>query len=83
MLLKLKIAAARQHAPASQVWSSVVAYFRARRQRTRDRRILSHMNDHILRDIGLKPIHLQSARPGLKPNYLKVRGRNAFGTAPI
>jgi uncharacterized protein YjiS (DUF1127 family) len=53
MLLKLKIAATKQHAPVSQVWSSIVVYLRARRQRTRDRRILARMNDHNLRDIGL------------------------------
>ena len=52
MLLKLKIAATKQHAPINQVWSTIAAFIRARRQRTRDRHILSHMNDHILRDIG-------------------------------
>lgn len=51
MLLKLKIAAAKQHAPVNQFWSTIVAYIRARRQR--DQRILSRMNDHNLRDIGL------------------------------
>lgn len=53
MLLKLKIAATKQHAPVNQVWSSIVAYLRARRQRARDRRILARMSDHNLRDIGL------------------------------
>jgi uncharacterized protein YjiS (DUF1127 family) len=53
MLLKLKIAAAKQHAPINHVWSTIVAFIRARRQRARDRRTLSRMNDHILRDIGL------------------------------
>lgn len=53
MLLKLRIAAARQRAPVNHVWSTIVAYLRARRQRARDRRILSRMNDHSLRDIGL------------------------------
>lgn len=53
MLLKLKIAAPKQYAPVSLVWSTIVAYLRARRQRARDRRALSCMNDHILRDIGL------------------------------
>jgi uncharacterized protein YjiS (DUF1127 family) len=53
MLLKLKIAAIRQHAPVNQFWSTIVAYLRARRQRARDRRILARMNDHNLRDIGL------------------------------
>ena len=53
MLLKLKIAATKQHAPVNHVWSTIVAFIRARRQRARDRRILSRMNDHNLRDIGL------------------------------
>lgn len=53
MLLKLRIAAARQHAPVNQVWSAVAAFIRARCQRARDRRVLSRMNDHNLRDIGL------------------------------
>ena len=53
MLLKLKIAAAEQHAPVNQIWSTLVARIRARRQRARDRRILARMNDHNLRDIGL------------------------------
>ncbi|MEP7171971.1 MAG: DUF1127 domain-containing protein [Aestuariivirga sp.] len=53
MLLKLKIAAARQHTPVSHVWSTVVAHLRARRQRARDRRIFARMNDNDLRDIGL------------------------------
>ena len=53
MLLKLKIAATRQYAPVNQFWSTIVAFIRARRQRTRDRRAISRMNDHMLRDIGL------------------------------
>ena len=53
MLLKLKIAATRQHAPVNHAWSTIVAYLRARRQRACDRRILTRMNDHNLRDIGL------------------------------
>ncbi len=53
MLLKLKIAATKQHAPVNQAWSAIVAYVRARRQRARDRRILVRMNDRDLRDIGL------------------------------
>ena len=53
MLLKLKIAATKQYAPVSQVWSTIAACVRAHRQRTRDRQILSQMNDHNLRDIGL------------------------------
>ena len=53
MLLKLKIAAARQHAPVNHSGQPSLPYLRARRQRARDRRILSRMNDHNLRDIGL------------------------------
>jgi uncharacterized protein YjiS (DUF1127 family) len=53
MLLKLKIAAASQQAPVSQIWSTIVTYVRASRQRARDRRVLARMNDHNLRDIGL------------------------------
>jgi uncharacterized protein YjiS (DUF1127 family) len=53
MLLKLKIAVAKPHAPVNQFWSIIITYVRARRQRARDRRILGHMNDHNLRDIGL------------------------------
>lgn len=53
MLLKLKIAATKRHLPVNQVWSTFVAFIRARRQRARDRRILAHMNDHNLRDLGL------------------------------
>ncbi len=53
MLLKLKIAATKQYAPVNQVWSTLAACVRAHRQRTRDRRILLHMNDHNLRDLGL------------------------------
>lgn len=46
MLLKLKIATTKHPAPANHSWSTIVAYLR-------DRRILSHMNEHNLRDIGL------------------------------
>lgn len=54
MLLKLKIAIPKQHAPVNQAWSTTIAAFiRAHRQRARDRRILARMNDHSLRDIGL------------------------------
>ena len=53
MLLKLKIAATKQYAPVSQVWSTIAACVRAHRQRTHDRHILSHMNDRNLRDLGL------------------------------
>jgi uncharacterized protein YjiS (DUF1127 family) len=53
MLLKLKIAATKQYAPVSQVWSTIAARVRAHRQRIRDRHILSHLNDRNLRDLGL------------------------------
>jgi len=54
MLLKLKIAATKHHAPVNQVWSAILVFIRVRRQHARDRRILSHMNGHNLRDIGLR-----------------------------
>ena len=53
MLLKLKIADTKLHAPVNQIWSTIAALVRAQRQRTRDRRILSHLNESNLRDIGL------------------------------
>jgi uncharacterized protein YjiS (DUF1127 family) len=53
MLLKLKFAVPKQHAPVNQAWSTIVAVIRARRQRAHDRRLLSRLNDHNLRDIGL------------------------------
>jgi uncharacterized protein YjiS (DUF1127 family) len=53
MVLKLKIAIPKQRAPVNRVWSTIVAFVRARRQHDRDWRILSRMNDHNLRDIGL------------------------------
>jgi uncharacterized protein YjiS (DUF1127 family) len=53
MLLKLNIAATKQRLPVNQVWSAIAAYFRSHKQRSRDRRILMHMNDHDLRDLGL------------------------------
>jgi uncharacterized protein YjiS (DUF1127 family) len=53
MLLKLKIAVTKQHGQVNQAWSAIAAYFRSRKQRSRDHRILSQMNDHNLRDIGL------------------------------
>jgi uncharacterized protein YjiS (DUF1127 family) len=52
MLLKFTTVAAKPHLQVNQVWSAVAAYFRSRRQRSRDRRILMHMNDHDLRDFG-------------------------------
>jgi uncharacterized protein YjiS (DUF1127 family) len=53
MLLKLKIAATKQHAPVNPVWSIIAAYLRSRQQRACDRRILQQLNDHNLRDLGL------------------------------
>lgn len=53
MLLKLNAVAEKSSLPVNRLWSAVVAFIRAHRQRTRDRRILSHMNDHNLRDLGL------------------------------
>jgi len=53
MLLKLTAVAQKSSLPASRIWSTIVAYLRARRQRASDRRILSRMSDHHLRDIGL------------------------------
>jgi hypothetical protein len=53
MLLKLTAVVQKSSLPASWLWSGVVSYIRARRQRARDRRAISRMNDHMLRDIGL------------------------------
>lgn len=53
MLLKLNAAAEKSSLPVSRFWSFAIAFIRAQRQRARDRRILSHMNDHNLRDLGL------------------------------
>jgi uncharacterized protein YjiS (DUF1127 family) len=53
MLLKFTTVTAKPHLQANQVWSVVAAYFRQQRERSRDRRILVHMNDHDLRDLGL------------------------------
>ena len=53
MLLKLNAVAEKSSLPVNRLWSGVVAFIRARRQRAHDRRILSRMNDHNLRDIGL------------------------------
>ncbi len=53
MLLKLTAIAQKSSLPASRVWSIILSYLRARRQRASDRRILSRMSDHHLRDIGL------------------------------
>ena len=56
MLLKLKIAATKQHAPVNQVWSTIAAYLRSRRQRPATGKFSAHMNDHNLRDIGLSRV---------------------------
>ena len=54
MLLKPNAVAVKSLLPVTQVWMAAVAtYFRSLRQRSRDRRILMHMNDHDLRDLGL------------------------------
>lgn len=53
MFLKLTAVAQKSGMPVSRLWSGLVAFLRARRQRARDRRALSRMNDHMLRDIGL------------------------------
>ncbi len=53
MLLKLNAVAAKSFLPVSQVGTAIAVYFRSLRQRSRDRRILRHMNDHDLRDLGL------------------------------
>jgi len=53
MLLKLNAVAQKSGMPVNRLWSGLVAFISARRQRARDRRALSRMNDHMLRDIGL------------------------------
>jgi uncharacterized protein YjiS (DUF1127 family) len=53
MFLKLTAVAQKSGMPVSRLWSGLVAFLRARRQRARDRRAISRMNDHMLRDIGL------------------------------
>lgn len=53
MLLKLNVVATKSLLPVNLAWMAVVAYFRSLRQRSRDRRILRHMNDYALRDLGL------------------------------
>ena len=53
MLLKFTTVTAKPHLQVNQVWSAVAAYFRQQRERSRDRRVLAHMNDHNLRDLGL------------------------------
>lgn len=53
MLLKLTAVAQKSGMPLNRLWSGLVAFLRARRQQARDRRAISRMNDHMLRDIGL------------------------------
>ncbi len=53
MLLKLTAVVQKSSLPASWLWSGAVAIIRAHRQRARDRRAISRMNDHMLREIGL------------------------------
>ena len=53
MLLKFTTVTAKPHLQVNQVWSAAAAYFRQQRERSRDKRILMHMNDHDLRDLGL------------------------------
>lgn len=53
MFLKLTAVAQKSGMPLSRLWSGLVAFISTRRQRARDRRALSRMNDHMLRDIGL------------------------------
>jgi uncharacterized protein YjiS (DUF1127 family) len=53
MFLKLTAVAAKPHLQVSQLWSAIAVHFRSCKQRSHDSRILSHMNDHNLRDLGL------------------------------
>ena len=53
MLLKSTTITTKSRLPVHRVWAAVATYFRAHRQRARDTRILAHMNDQNLRDIGL------------------------------
>jgi uncharacterized protein YjiS (DUF1127 family) len=63
MLLKFNAVAAKPHLQVNQVWSAIAAYFRSRKQRSRDRRILLNLNDHDLRDLGLtRPQNERSRR---------------------
>ena len=49
---KISLFIAKSRIPVNQPWSAVSGYFFARRQRARNMRILSHMNDQNLRDLG-------------------------------
>jgi uncharacterized protein YjiS (DUF1127 family) len=53
MLLKLNVAAAKPHVPIDRAWSALAAFFRSRKQLSRDRHILLNLNDHDLRHLGL------------------------------
>ncbi len=53
MFLKLTAVAQKSGMPVNRLWLGLVAFLRARRQQARDRRAISRMNDHMLRDIGL------------------------------
>ena len=63
MLLKPNIAATKLYLPVNRSWSAIVAFFRSRKQRSRDRHILLNLNDHDLRDLGLaRPLNVRSHR---------------------
>ena len=53
MLHKLSLITAKSRLPVHQAWATIATYLRAHRQRAHDARILAHMNDQNLRDIGL------------------------------
>ena len=53
MLHKISLITAKSRRPVHQARAAFATYFRSHRQRTRDRRDLSHMNGQNLRDIGL------------------------------
>ena len=53
MLLKINIATSKSSLPMNRAWQAIRAYFHSSLQCARDRRVLSEMNDHCLRDIGL------------------------------
>ncbi len=59
---KLIAIATKAHLPVSQVWSTIAAYVRRQRDRSRDRRILMQMNDYNLRDLGLTRPHNEGPR---------------------
>ena len=63
MLLKLNTVATKPHLPGNRAWSAIAAFFRSRKQRSRDRHILLNLNDHDLRDLGLtRPLNVRSHR---------------------